>query len=99
MLVLATQNQQHKTLMKYEDTKDGVMPWAELKEENEYNGSRELRLEHLEHQLTIPYSTRDAGGNATYIDKLQVIVQELETFDPTQYGVDIRVKEAVVNYC
>ncbi len=70
MLMLATQNQQHKTLMKYEDCKDCIMAWAELKEENEYNGSRELRLEQLEHLLTIPYSTRDAGGIATYIDKL-----------------------------
>ena len=53
--------------MKYEDSKDGIMAWAELKEENEYNGSRELRLEQLEHMLTIPYFTRDAGGIATYI--------------------------------
>ena len=42
MLMLATQAQQHKTLMKYEDSKDGILAWAELKEENEYNGSREL---------------------------------------------------------
>ena len=68
--MLATQNQQHKTLMKYEDCKNGIMAWAELKEENEYNGLRELRLEQLEHLLTIPYSTRDAGGIVTYIDKL-----------------------------
>jgi len=72
--------------MKYEDTKDGIMAWAELKEENDHNGSKELRMVQLEHQLTIPYSTRDAGGIAAYIDKMQVIVQELEALDPNDYG-------------
>ena len=77
--------------MKYEESKDGIMAWAELKEENEYNGSRELRLEQLEQMATIPYSTRDAGGIAAYIDKLQIIVQELETLDPCEYR-DVRKK-------
>ena len=78
--------------MKYDDTKDGIMAWAELKEENDHNGSKELRLEQLEHKLTIPYSTRDAGGIATYIDKLQVIVQELEALDPDEFSGDERKK-------
>ena len=81
--------------MKYEDTKDEILAWAELKKENDHNGSKELRLEQLEHQLTIPYSIRDAGGIATYIDKLQVIVQELETLDPDDYG-DARKKRLLL---
>lgn len=97
MLMLATQSQQHKTLMKYEDTKDGILAWAELKKENDHNGSKELRLEQLEHQLTIPYSTRDAGGIATYIDKLQVIVQELEALDPNDYGDDRKKRLLLTN--
>lgn len=85
MLMLATQNNQHKTLMKYEDLKVNILAWIELKEENEYNGSKKLRLEQLEQMATAPYSTRNVGGIATYINKIQVIVQALETLDPGEY--------------
>ena len=51
--------------MNYDESNDGIMAWAELKKENDHNGSKELRMEQLEHLMTIPYSTRDVGGIAT----------------------------------
>ena len=97
ILMLSTQNQQHKTLMKYDESKDSIMAWAELKKENDHNGSKELRMEQLEQLMTIPYSTRDAGGIAAYIDRLQVIVQELETLDPNEYGDNRKKRLLLIN--
>ena len=76
ILMISMNNIPHKTLLKYKDEGDGILAWDEFKEENEYNGSRELRLEQLEMLVTKPYSNKDIGGLATYIDKFQVILQE-----------------------
>src|SRR5687767_1744078 len=46
-----------------------------------FESKMELRFKQLKHLATIPYSTRDARGITIYIDKLQVIVQEMETLD------------------
>lgn len=51
LLMLSMKNQQHKTLMKYDESEDGILTWDELRIENEFNGSRELRLEQLEHEI------------------------------------------------
>ena len=72
--MLATQTLDNKTLMKFSESRDGILAWMELKEDNEFNGSKELRMQQLEQQAAIPYSVKYVGGISAYIDKLQVII-------------------------
>ena len=44
MLITVTMKLQLKTIIKYEETMDGILAWQELKQEYEFDGSRELRL-------------------------------------------------------
>src|SRR5574339_694002 len=83
ILVSATMKIQHKTIIKYENSLDGILAWQELKEEFEYDGSKELRLEQLENQIQKPYT-----GNipmASFIDKFQATMAELEVISPDEY--------------
>ena len=68
ILLTATMKLQHKTIMKYQETLDGILAWDEFKTEFEYDGSKELRLEQLETLAQVPYSSTDVGGMANYIN-------------------------------
>ena len=62
ILVTATMNMQHKTIIKYQQSSDGILAWFEFKNEFEYDGSKELRLEHLESLAHTPFTSNDTGG-------------------------------------
>lgn len=96
MLVTATMKIQHKTLIEYEHNMDGILAWQELCREYENDGSKELRLEQLEALATTPFSDKVSGGMATYIDKLQTYLAELETITPADYG-DCRKKRMLLS--
>ena len=83
---------QHKTIIKCQETSDGILAWDELKTKFEYDESKKLRLEHLEALAQTPYNRTDEGGMATYIDKFQAYIAELETIAPMDYS-DFRIKE------
>lgn len=96
MLVTATMKLQHKTVIKYKHNMDGILAWHELKQEYEYDGSKEPRLEQLESLAQTPYSDKVPGGMATYIDKLQAHLAELETIQPGDYS-DSRKKRMLLS--
>ena len=69
ILLSATVNVQHKTILKHEETQDGILAWYEFKQDFEYDGCQELRLEQLELLAQKPFSNKEPGGMASYIDK------------------------------
>lgn len=95
MLVTATMNMQHKTILKYELSQDGILAWRDLKNDFEYDSSKELRFEQLELMVSKPYNSSDPGGMAAYIDKFQSYMAELETINPLEYS-DYRKKRTLV---
>ena len=92
-LMTATMKLQLKTIIKYEESMNGILAWLELKQEYEFDGSRELRLEQLESMAQVPYSDKTPGGMATYIDRLQAQLAELETIQPSDYKVIVEKRE------
>ena len=72
------------------------MAWYEFKNKFEYDGSKELRLEHLEAMAHTPFTNNDTGGMASYIDKFQAYVAELETIAPTDYS-DFKLKRMLLS--
>ena len=44
VLMTSTIQLQHKTIIKYQSSLDGILAWDEFKNEFEYDGSKELRL-------------------------------------------------------
>ena len=96
MLITATSKLQLKTIIKYENSMDGILAWQELKQDYECDGSKELRLEQLESLAQVPYSDKTPGGMAAYIDRLQAHLAELETIQPSDYG-DSRKKRNLLS--
>ena len=83
ILLTATMKLQHKTIIKYEHNLEGILAWHELKEEFEYDGSKELRLEQLETLVQTPYSSNETMS--MFIDKFQAYMAELEAINPDEY--------------
>ena len=81
ILVSATKHQQHKTIIKYQKTMDGIIAWDEFKEEFEYDGSKELRLEELEQLVQNPFSSTEPRGMVSYIDRHQAYMAELDVIE------------------
>ena len=85
ILVTATKDMQHKIILKFESSQDGILAWNELKKDFAHDGSEDLKIEQLEAQVHQPYSSCEPGGMAGYIDKFQAYVAELETMIPKDY--------------
>ena len=96
ILVTATMSMQHKTIMKYQDSLDGILAWNEFKTEFEYDGSKELRIEQLEALAQTSYSRAETGCMAAYIDKFQSYIAELESIAPMDYS-DFRMKRMLLS--
>ena len=76
---------QHKLILKYEASQDGVLAWDEFKKDFAHDGSEDLKIEQLDTKVHQPYSSREPGGMAIFIDKFQACVAELETMIPQDY--------------
>ena len=96
ILVTATCSLQHKTILKYEGSQDGILAWEEFKQDFLYDGSKELRLEQLEAQAGKVFNSSDPGGMSCYIDKFQYLMAELETINPIEY-TDYRKKRTLLS--
>ena len=97
ILITATRQLQHKTIIKYESSYDGILAWDELKTESKYDGSKQLKLEQLEAMSQVSYSSSGTGGMATYIDKFQAIIAELEVLAPDEYSDDRKKRLLLAN--
>src|SRR5687768_9081015 len=95
ILITSTIQIQHKTIIKHQTTLDGISAWDEFKLEFEYDGSKELRLEQLETLAQTLYSSSNTGGMATYIDKFQAYIAELEVIAPEDYS-DFKKKRMIL---
>ena len=58
-LVTATVHMQHKTIIKYEKSQDGILAWDEFKEDYDYDGSKMVRVEQLEDMAKVSYNNRE----------------------------------------
>ena len=65
----ATINLQHKTILKYEGSRDGIFAWHEFKQYFEYDGNSTLREEILDNLALVPYSGK--MPIADFIDQFQ----------------------------
>ena len=59
------------------------MTWNELKEEFEFDGSKELKIEQMEAKIQIPYTNSESM--AIFIDKFQAAMAKLEAINPDDY--------------
>ncbi len=78
LLTSACKETENKTLIKFEDSRDGILAWHEFVDENSNNGSTELRVEQLERSLFTAFNPRHPDGVAGYVDKFQTILAKLE---------------------
>src|SRR5687767_2211152 len=78
ILVTATVNIQHKILMKYEASQDGIFEWYEFKQDFQCDGSKVVRIETLEALALVSFSNTEPGEMATFIDKFQNYMAELD---------------------
>ena len=85
-MVSATKELQNKVIIKYEKSQDGILAWDELRRDFAYDGSIELRLEQLETYINKPFSSKEPGGMAAYIDQFQAYNGELDTIAPVEYS-------------
>jgi hypothetical protein len=95
IIMTATRDMQNKTVLRYEDSQDGILAWDDFKHDFAYDGSKELRLEQLESQTLKPYRSNTPGGMAAYIDKFQSYIAELEVLAPFDY-TDARKKRSLL---
>ena len=95
ILLTATQKMQHKIILKYEASQDGILAWNEFKKDFAHDGSEDLKIEQLETKVHEPYSSREPGSMAAFIDKFQAYVAELETMIPADY-TDARKKRLLL---
>ena len=95
ILVSATAKMQHRIILKYKESRDGILAWDEFKQNFEYDGSKELRLEQLEALAQKPYNNSVPGGMAASIDQLQAFMAELEVIAPIDYS-DFQMKRALL---
>src|SRR5687768_14459010 len=85
ILMTATSHMQNKIIIKYQNTKDGILAWSEFKKEYGYEGSKDLRLKFLEDIARKPYTKNTPGGFGSYIDHFQAHIGELESMVPDEY--------------
>lgn len=83
VLLTATSLIQHKTISKYQHSLDGIKAWHELKEEFEYDRSKEMRIEQLEMLIQTPCSSTKTM--ARFIDKFQSYMAEIEATSLDEY--------------
>ena len=95
ILVSCTTHIQHKIIIKYKSTQNGILAWDEFKKDFEFDGSKELKQEQLETMVQQPYKSSDPGGMAAYIDKFQSLVAQLEAIAPQEY-FDTRKKRTLL---
>src|SRR5687767_14477855 len=84
ILVSATSHMQHKIILKFDESKDGIVAWHEFKQDYEYSGSKLIRLKALETMVAVPYSRNQPGGISTFIDKFQADRAELDNIAPQE---------------
>ena len=53
ILMTATREQQHKSIIRHQYMQDGIMTWHEFKADFDNDGSKELKQEQLEAQIQI----------------------------------------------
>jgi hypothetical protein len=97
IIMTATMKLQHKTIIKYEHSLDGILAWYELKQEFEYDGSEDLRLEQLEALSNIKYTGNEPGGMQAYIDRFQAYMAELTAIKPNDYNDDRKKRLLLIN--
>ena len=85
ILVSATRNQKHKTILKHNLSKDGIFAWYEFLQDFDHEGSDDIRLQKLEHMLQKPYDKENVEDLADNIDKFGTIIAELEANLPKKY--------------
>ncbi len=87
----------HRIILKYAHSQDGILAWEEFKQEFEFDGARELCLETLEALSTKPYSGREEGGMAAYIDKYQSYMAQLAAIAPTEFSDTHMKRQLLIN--
>ena len=69
ILVTATMNLQHKSILKFEQTQNGILAWKEFKLDFGYDGFKKLRSEQLEAMASKTYNSSEVGSMFNSINK------------------------------
>src|SRR5687767_4305048 len=72
--------------MKYEASQDDIFAWYEFKQDFQYDGAKVVRIETLEALALVSFSNTEPGGMATFIDKFQNYMAELDVIAPNEYS-------------
>jgi hypothetical protein len=97
VLVTAMRNISNKTILKHTNDKDGILAWMELKEDYDYDGSAQLRMEHLDKLIHTPYSDSQPDGLAGYIDQFMTAVNEIEIIQEEDYPDTLKKRYLLSN--
>lgn len=86
ILLSATVNIQHKIILKHEESQDGILAWYEFKQDFDHDGCLKFRLEQSELLAQKPFTNKEPGGMASYIDKFQCTMVEIDVIAPQDYS-------------
>ena len=75
ILKVATKTTQLPTLIKYNDSQDGIASWVEILADYAHDGSIELRINKLDQLVTMPFNPHITGGLVAYLDCFDCYMQ------------------------
>ena len=86
IIVSTNTNAYNKSITKHRQTQDGILTWSEFLTLYAHDGSKELKIEQLEDEITKSYDPTSVGGMAQYIDKFQDTMERLDTLSLESYS-------------
>ena len=78
LLRMTTRGVENRILDKYSKTADGFLAWIEFIERYSCNGSKEVKVETLELEISKPCTATYPGGLERYIDDFQINMSQLD---------------------
>ena len=85
ILVASSRSMDNQAIIKNQKTQDGVTTWIAFKRMYSHDGSRELKLEKLEEEISRQFTKNYPGGMEQYIDSFQADMEKLDAIDPEAY--------------
>ena len=86
ILVVSNRNRDNQVLLKNQRSQDGITAWITFKKLYANGGSKVLKLEKLEDEISRPFSSKYSGGMEQYIDSYQATMEKIDALDPFAFS-------------
>ena len=97
MLVTSCRQVYSKIIIERQADQDGIWGWIQFKDDFDHDGSAELRIDQLEHDIHVPYTGKNDGGLSQYIDTLQAGLTELEQLEDGESYPEAKKKRLILS--